>query len=355
MRNIRRLIFILIACVIFSDASGQFYNGHQMTFGKNRVQYYDYYWMFYRFDDFDCYFNEYGRELAQFTADYAIERLEEIEDFFDYTLEKRLIFVIYNKNAEYKQTNIGLLTSDEDNYNTGGYSRIIENKVMLYYEGDHVAYKKQIAAEKAANAQLQEEKKKAAKNEQALKVGEAFMDFASGSIKIWSKYMWSNPIIGGILQGLLAAMFGLNLATINKQKFAEGGSFVLEGPGHDQGGIQLSPGKEAEGGEMIGILSREKTKKHGGLFEGITDIFNKDKISELPDFLFHKGLLRNIAPPVFVNNNDYSKLETEMKGMRKDLNKQYNAYLKGIASVITDSKGRVIKITKNDGSIETFA
>ncbi len=146
MRNIRRLIFILIACVIFSDASGQFYNGHQMTFGKNRVQYYDYYWMFYRFDDFDCYFNEYGRELAQFTADYAIERLEEIEDFFDYTLEKRLIFVIYNKNAEYKQTNIGLLTSDEDNYNTGGYSRIIENKVMLYYEGDHVAYKKQIAA-----------------------------------------------------------------------------------------------------------------------------------------------------------------------------------------------------------------
>jgi len=146
MKYIRRVIVILITCVIFSDASGQFYNGHQMTFGKNRVQYYDYYWMYYRFDDFDCYFNEFGRELAQFTADYALERLEEIEDFFDYSLEKRLIFIIYNKNAEYKQTNIGLLTSDEDSYNTGGYSRIIENKVMLYYEGDHVAYKKQIAA-----------------------------------------------------------------------------------------------------------------------------------------------------------------------------------------------------------------
>jgi hypothetical protein len=52
-------------------ANGQFYNGMQMAFGKNRVQYYDFYWMFYRFDNFDCYFNEDGRELAQYTAKYA--------------------------------------------------------------------------------------------------------------------------------------------------------------------------------------------------------------------------------------------------------------------------------------------
>jgi hypothetical protein len=117
-----------------------------MSFGKNKVQYYDYYWSYYRFDDFDCYFNEYGRDLAQFTADYAMKKLEEIEDYFDYTLEKRLIFIIFNKNAEYKQSNIGLVTFDEDSYNTGGFSRIIKNKVMLYYEGDHVAFQRQIAA-----------------------------------------------------------------------------------------------------------------------------------------------------------------------------------------------------------------
>jgi hypothetical protein len=146
MRSARRLITIIIACILFLDAGGQFYNGHQMTFGKNKVQYYDYYWMYYRFDDFDCYFNEFGRDLAQYTADYATKKLEEIEDFFDYSLEKRLVFIIYNKNAEYKQSNIGLVTSDEDSYNTGGFSRIIENKVMLYYEGDHIAFQKQIAA-----------------------------------------------------------------------------------------------------------------------------------------------------------------------------------------------------------------
>jgi hypothetical protein len=146
MKKTWKLIIIILASIHCLDASGQFYYGHQMTFGKNRVQYYDYYWQFYRFDDFDCYFNEYGRELAQYTADYATKKIEEIEDFFDYTLEKRLIFIIYNKNAEYKQTNVGLITDDENSYNTGGFSRIIENKVMLYYEGDHENFENQIAS-----------------------------------------------------------------------------------------------------------------------------------------------------------------------------------------------------------------
>ena len=61
MTLIKKLILLLFVSILGMEASGQFYNGHQMTFGKNKVQYYDYYWQFYRFDDFDCYFNEYGR------------------------------------------------------------------------------------------------------------------------------------------------------------------------------------------------------------------------------------------------------------------------------------------------------
>jgi WD40 repeat protein len=143
--NIRKLTITFLTCILYLSASGQFYNGLQMSFGKNKVQYFDYYWSFYRFDDFDCYFNEYGKDLAQFTADYATKKLEEIQDYFDYTLDKRMIFIIYNKNAEFRQSNIGLVTFEEESYNTGGFNRIINNKVMLYYEGDHVAYEKQIS------------------------------------------------------------------------------------------------------------------------------------------------------------------------------------------------------------------
>jgi len=145
-KNIKKLVVILITCVLYLSASAQFYNGHQMSFGKNKVQYYDFYWQYYRFDDFDCYFNEYGRDLAQFTANYALKKITEVEDFFDYGLEKRIMFIIFNKNSEYKQSNIGLVTFDEDSYNTGGFNRIIKNKVMLYYEGDHEAFQRQISA-----------------------------------------------------------------------------------------------------------------------------------------------------------------------------------------------------------------
>jgi hypothetical protein len=146
MKRTLRLILTVLGFAFYLNAQGQFYNGHQMTFGKNKVQYFDYFWSYYRFDDFDCYFNENGRDLAEYTADYAMKRLEDIEDFFDYTLDKRLIFIIYNKNAEYKQSNIGLVTSEGENYNTGGFSRVIKNKVSLYYKGDHEAYDKQISA-----------------------------------------------------------------------------------------------------------------------------------------------------------------------------------------------------------------
>lgn len=141
-----RLILPAFVLLFSPDVSGQFYNGLQMSFGKNRVQYYDYYWSFYRFDNIDCYFKEEGKELAQHTAEYAIKKMEEIQDYFDYTLEKRLIFVIFNKQAEYKQSNIGLVTFSDDDYNLGGYSRIIKNKVMVYYEGNMTAFHKQIAS-----------------------------------------------------------------------------------------------------------------------------------------------------------------------------------------------------------------
>ncbi len=146
MKYTRRLITTIIICIIYLNASGQFYNGLQMSFGKNKVQYFDYFWQYYRFDNFDCYFNENGADLAQFTAEYAKKKLAEIEDYFDYTLDKRLILIIFNNSAEYKQSNIGLVTFDADSYNVGGFNRIIKNKVMLYYEGDHVAYERQIAS-----------------------------------------------------------------------------------------------------------------------------------------------------------------------------------------------------------------
>lgn len=116
-----------------------------MNFGKNRVQYNDFYWTYYRFDNFDVYFNQDGKEIAKFTAKNASKEISNFEKELNHKLNKRLVFLVYNKFSDFKQSNIGLVTGKSE-YNTGGVTIIRNNKVSLYYQGDHQKYLKQIKA-----------------------------------------------------------------------------------------------------------------------------------------------------------------------------------------------------------------
>ncbi|MCX6291233.1 MAG: hypothetical protein NT126_05665 [Bacteroidetes bacterium] len=133
------MLFILITL----NSSAQFYNGYQMTFGKNRVQYDDRFWTFMKWKNFDTYYYLGGLELASYTGRTADQDLEEIEKLLDYKLDGRIQFIIYNKLSDAKQSNIGLETEDNTN-NVGGVTKIVGNKVFLYFTGDHEKLHEQI-------------------------------------------------------------------------------------------------------------------------------------------------------------------------------------------------------------------
>jgi len=114
-----------------------------MNFGKNRVQYNDFYWSYYRFDRFDTYFNQNGEAIARFTGENAPQAILQLEEKLNHKLNKRLIFLVHNKFSDFKQSNIGLVTGKED-YNTGGITKIRNNKVSLYFQGNHQEYIKQM-------------------------------------------------------------------------------------------------------------------------------------------------------------------------------------------------------------------
>jgi Tol biopolymer transport system component len=116
-----------------------------MTFGKNRVQFNDFYWEYYRFKRYDTYFYLSGKNLARYTSKVIDEELKHFENFFSHNLNRRIIFLIYNKHSEFKQSNIGLVSGNEET-NIGGTTRIIDNKVFIFYEGDHPKFVKQIRA-----------------------------------------------------------------------------------------------------------------------------------------------------------------------------------------------------------------
>lgn len=135
---------VVLLMLPFTSVFAQFYNGSQMEFGKNRVQYGKTDWFFYRFDRFDVYFYQGGNELAEYTMRASDRALRDLEKTFDYTMDKRFQIVIYNKLSEQKQSNIGLVTDQQ--YNTGGITTIVGTKLILYFDGDYKNYEEQLKA-----------------------------------------------------------------------------------------------------------------------------------------------------------------------------------------------------------------
>ena len=126
-------------------AQAQFYNGSQLTFGKSRVQYNDFFWTYYRYDQFDTYFYLNGKELAIYAAEYADKHIHEIELLLQSALDEKIQFIIFNNLSDLKQSNIGL-DQEWEYYNTGGVTRIIGGKVMLYFDGNLQHFEEQIRA-----------------------------------------------------------------------------------------------------------------------------------------------------------------------------------------------------------------
>ncbi|MDE6515064.1 MAG: hypothetical protein K2L03_03410 [Bacteroidales bacterium] len=138
-------LWLVLTAGLAGSGQAQFYTGSEMSFGRKRVQYEKFFWSYYRFDGFDVYFNRKGRNLALYTANYLQYHLPEMEQAIGYQTQDALKFIVFNRLSDFKQSNIGYLDeSSEVGYNTGGVTRFIDNKVFLYFEGDYVAFERQI-------------------------------------------------------------------------------------------------------------------------------------------------------------------------------------------------------------------
>ena len=112
-----------------------------VEFGKNRVQYKKFKWQYYQTKNFNTYFNQNGQELAKFVLQVAEEELPGIETFTEYSLQRRANIVVYNEFADLQQSNIGL---GADWQTTSGGTKLVNNKMVVYFNGDHANLRKQI-------------------------------------------------------------------------------------------------------------------------------------------------------------------------------------------------------------------
>ncbi len=126
-------IFIvsLIACSFPNRGFGQ---GTNIEFGQNRVQYKEFTWSYYQSENFVTYYYLGGQDIGKFSAQYAESILKYIEKILDYRLNNRLELLVYNDISDLNQSNIGV---GLDLKNIGGYTKIIGNKIFVYFNGNH--------------------------------------------------------------------------------------------------------------------------------------------------------------------------------------------------------------------------
>ncbi|MFM8758901.1 MAG: hypothetical protein ACKODS_05070, partial [Methylophilaceae bacterium] len=145
--RVLRRFFAALLCVawLYGDVTAQFTRGVQMNFGKNRVQYNDFLWTFYRFRNFDTYYYLGGQELAMYVGRTADSEIADIEKLLDYRINGRFQFMVFNRLSDLKQSNIGLESEDQI-AKTGGLTRIVGNKVLIYFDGDYRHLQEQVRA-----------------------------------------------------------------------------------------------------------------------------------------------------------------------------------------------------------------
>ena len=123
-------LVIISLLIIIGNNSAQV---NTVEFGKNRLQFTKMKWKFYQTQNFNTYFYDNGQPLAKFVAQLAEKELPGIEQFVEYGLQRRANLVVYNSFNDMEQSNIGLSL---DWQTTGGITKLVNNKVVLYSTDD---------------------------------------------------------------------------------------------------------------------------------------------------------------------------------------------------------------------------
>lgn len=76
-----------------------------------------------------------GEKTARYVGDKAQGFIKQLSAYMDYQLQNHIQFILFNKESEYAQSNLGI--SNDEQYNTGGVNKIVGHKVILYFNGDH--------------------------------------------------------------------------------------------------------------------------------------------------------------------------------------------------------------------------
>lgn len=139
MRFSTRLL-LLFVCILAGTAL-QAQPGRD-PFGKSRIQYKNFDWQLYNTQNFNLYFYKGGDQTAKDAAEYAERELKRITSLIGYYPYSKITLILYNSPTDLRQSNIGLYS---DQFQTGGETLFMKNKLQLAYEGSKTEFKRELS------------------------------------------------------------------------------------------------------------------------------------------------------------------------------------------------------------------
>ena len=105
-------------------------------FGKNRVQFHDDFnnWWQYETENFITYWYGKARFIAQPTIQIAERDHNDIQRVLEHRMNDKIEIIVYVDISDLKQSNIG---TEETFTNKTGETKIVGNKMFVYFDGDH--------------------------------------------------------------------------------------------------------------------------------------------------------------------------------------------------------------------------
>ncbi|MFK7936004.1 MAG: BamA/TamA family outer membrane protein [Saprospiraceae bacterium] len=131
----QKYFYLLLGSLLYLPAL-LFAQGTQVEFGKNRVQFHEDFaeWSQYESPNFIAYWYGEGRNVGQAAVQLAEYDFAEIQNILEHRMNDKIEIVIYTDVTDLKQSNIG---SEEAFANTTGQTKIVGNKMFVFFDGNH--------------------------------------------------------------------------------------------------------------------------------------------------------------------------------------------------------------------------
>ncbi|OGU56250.1 MAG: hypothetical protein A2X64_10090 [Ignavibacteria bacterium GWF2_33_9] len=113
-------------------------------FGKNKVQYQTFNWMYIQSEHFDIYYDAGSKYLAEFCAHMAEKSLQVIQSDLNFAITRRIPIILYNSHVQFQQTNAVSSYMPEG---VGGVTELYKNRVVLPFDGNYESFRHIIAHE----------------------------------------------------------------------------------------------------------------------------------------------------------------------------------------------------------------